>query len=423
MGWNLITYLWQIRNTVFVLDAGTLGKYSIIDMDNKYISDLETSMKRRIAAIPTSIRPFTREKTSLPRAFSLLGPRGVGKTTFLLYHAQNKKILYFSADNPMLAGEALYEAVRSIFLSGYTGVIIDEVHFAKDWSLNLKALYDDFPEHSIWISDSSSLVLRGGIGDLSRRYVQINMPLLSFREFLFLETGKDYLVFDPFINNVEVPVTPSAKILAAFRTYRSTGTRPFYADANFEERLLSVLDKTLYFDIPFFLPNVTDGNLRLMKAITGTLAGSAIPRLQVRSLCSDWGIGSEKLYQILNVMESVGILRIIRVENDTKAKSVGEKLFFSDPAYYPLLRGNPGTAREALVASLCADSGWTVEAAKDETTGDFVITRGGSAKKEKIRIEVGGVSKKIKNADFVIRDDIDYPSKNAIPLWLLGMMY
>jgi len=54
--------------------------------------------------------------------------------------------------------------------------------------------------------------------------------------------------------------------------------------------MLAVLDKTLYADIPFFLPNVTDGNLRLMKAITGTLAGAAIPRLQVRSLCADWGI-------------------------------------------------------------------------------------------------------------------------------------
>ncbi len=36
---------------------------------------------------------------------------------------------------------------------------------------------------------------------------------------------------------------------------------------------------------------------------------------------------------------------------------------------------------------------------------------------------MGGPSKKIKNADFVIRDDIEYPSRNALPLWLLGMMY
>jgi hypothetical protein len=98
-----------------------------------------------------------------------------------------------------------------------------------------------------------------------------------------------------------------------------------------------VLDKTLYGDVPFFLPGVNDGNLRLMKAITGTLGASAIPRL------------------------------------------------------------------------------------KDDSTGDFAITSARGTKIRKLKIEVGGVSNKIKGADYVIRDDIDYPSGKALPLWLLGM--
>lgn len=380
-------------------------------------------MRRRLDSIPVRIRPFTSEITLLPRAFLLTGPRGVGKTTFLLHHSKAKKMLYFSADNPTLANEALYETVKTIFMAGFSGVIIDEVHFARDWSVHLKALFDDFPTHSIWVSDSSALVLRSGIGDLSRRFVPIRMPLLSFREFLFLKTGILYPIFDPFIGNTKLPIQPTPEILGHFREYRSTGTRPFFAEGNFEERMLAVLDKTLYADIPFFLPNVTDGNLRLMKAITGTLSNAAIPRVQVRSLCADWGIGAEKLYQILNVMESVGILRIIRIENDTKAKTAGEKLFFSDPAFYPVLRGNIGTAREALVASLCAESGWLVEATRNETEGDFVISRNVEGVTAKLKIEVGGASKKIKSADFVIRDDIDFPGGNAIPLWLLGMTH
>lgn len=74
-------------------------------------------------------------------------------------------------------------------------------------------------------------------------------------------------------------------------------------------------------------------------------------------------------------MESVGIPRIISIENDTNAKTEGEKLFFSDPAFYPVLRGNVGTAREALAAALCAESGWLVEASRIETEGDLVISR------------------------------------------------
>ena len=86
---------------------------------------------------------------------------------------------------------------------------------------------------------------------------------------------------------------------------------------------------------------------------------------------------------VLEVMDSVGVLRIVRIENDTKAKSAGEKLFFADPALYSALNGDLGTAR-------------------------------------KYKIEVGVHSKKPKQADFVIRDDTDYPAGNAIPLWLLG---
>ncbi len=380
-------------------------------------------MQRRIADLPFRIRPFTTERGSLPRALILTGPRGVGKTTFLLHHARGRRVLYVSADHPELARASLYEAVKTIFLAGYAGVIVDEVHYARDWSLHLKALYDDFPDRSLWISDSSSLVLRSGVGDLSRRYLAIHMPLLSFREYLFLETGMNYPTCDPFQAGTSLPLKPSAGILEAFQWYRMKGSRPFYAEGNFEDRLLAVLDKTLYSDIPFFLPNVTDGNLRLMKAIMGTLAGATVPRLQVRSLCADWGIGAEKLYQILEVMESVGVLRIVRLEDDHKARSVGQKLLFSDPAYYSVLHGNSGTAREAWVASLCASSGWTVEAAKDERTADFVLTRRGERKSARLLLEVGGASKSRKSADFVIRDDIEYPGSGVVPLWLLGMGY
>ena len=59
--------------------------------------------------------------------------------------------------------------------------------------------------------------------------------------------------------------------------------------------------------------------------------------------------------------------------------------------------------------------------------GDFVLSRTRSGFDEgasqRYRIEVGGAKKQRKQADFVIRDDIDFPGTNALPLWTLGMMY
>lgn len=386
-------------------------------MNKTPIDQLEAAMKRRLGALPKVFRPFTAEERDLPRALMLTGSRGVGKTTFLLHHAAGRRMLHISADNPLLSGAPLYERVNDIFMRGYAGVIIDEVHFARDWSLHIKALYDDFPDRQIWISDSSSLVLRKGTGDLSRRFVPLVMPLLSFREFIILKTGESFPVFNPL---KEVPIHADAQLLDLFHQYRRHGTRPFFNEGSFAERMLSILEKTLHSDVPFFLPRITDDNIRLMNAVVGTLARASIPRLQVRSLCTDWNIGAEKLYQLLFVMEAVGVLRILRKYHDTKAHSAGRKVFFADPAYYNVLAGNPGTCREALAAAMAVEGGYSVYATADESLGDFILQAGDE---NPVSVEVGGSRKSRKKADIVLRDNTDVPTGNALPLWSLGFLY
>jgi predicted AAA+ superfamily ATPase len=96
-------------------------------------------------------------------------------------------VLYLSADNPLIAIKGLWEIGNTAFLAGYDGIIVDEVHYAKDWSSALKSLYDAFPDKSVYASDSSSFILRSGIADLSRRFSSVQIPQLSFREYLFLK--------------------------------------------------------------------------------------------------------------------------------------------------------------------------------------------------------------------------------------------
>lgn len=386
-------------------------------MRTTLIQTLEAAMQRRLAALPQRLRPFTTEYTSLPASLMLTGARGCGKSTFLLFHSKGSRMLYFSADNPKLMSEPLYDLISEIFMMGYEGVIIDEIHYAQDWSRHLKALYDDFPGKRIWISDSSSLVLREGQADLSRRYVPIRMPLMSFREFLYLETGELYPKYQ--FGSIELPTQPDAQLLNLFQKYREHGTRPFYTEGDYEARYMAIIDKVLNNDIPFFLPTITDNNLRAMRAIIGTLANSSIPRVKVSSLCSDWSMGAEKLYQLLFVMESVELLRIVRYPGDMKARSNGAKMLFADSCAYHVLHADLGTEREAYVVGCFEMAGYEVYAMKREPEGDYVVCRNGTS----LKIEVGGMRKKPKQADFVVRDNTDYPTGNAIPCWLLGMMW
>ncbi len=71
----------------------------------------------------------------------------------------------------------------------------------------------------------------------------------------------------------------------------------------------------------------------------------------------------------------------------------------------------------------CSYGGYRVDATKDETSGDFVLSQSFGNTTTHIKIMVGFSSKSSKKSDFLIRDDTDYPEGKNIPLWLLGMMY
>lgn len=395
-------------------------------MPRTTVETLEGIMNRKLALLPGKLRPVFDElaaKTS--RGTMVVGPRGTGKTTFLLSRIRGKNILYFSADSPLVASKSLWDIGVVAFKEGYDGIAVDEVHFAKDWSLSLKALYDSYPNKMFFASDSSSIILRTGLADLSRRFIQVNVPLLSFREFIFFKTGAlfpkmELLDFDP--KKVQT-IFRSLNINKLFKAYLKEGARPIFLEGNYQDRILNIIEKTIFSDIPFFVPSIVDNNFRLLNAVMDFLAHSKIPQLAIRSLCTEWGIGALKLYKLLFVMEHVGLIRIIRRQKDFKANSAGEKVFLYDPTMYSALHGDIGNIREAFVAGVFVDAGFRVFAPKNENECDFILEppmRYSSAGRKAWKIEVGGKNKSPKKADIVVRDDIDLPGKNSIPMWLLG---
>ncbi|MCD6176199.1 MAG: ATP-binding protein [Candidatus Cloacimonetes bacterium] len=383
------------------------------------IERLESRKVRMVSALPDRKRLYFEklEKIENERGILLYGPRGVGKTTYLLINAKKYNFFYVSGDDPLLSQISLYNLGERIFLEGFNGLIIDEVHFLNNWSLQIKSLYDSFPDKKIWISDSSSIILRKGIADLSRRFIKVRMPLLSFREYIHLATGvKIDEIESPFTFDREyiVSLTKDIEVLKLFKEYSSSGTRPFFLEGNFSEKMKNVLEKTLYNDIPYFLESVRDNHLRLMNAIISYLLYSKIPTINVDSMCKEWGVGKPKLYELMRVMEESELINIVYKERNFKVNSKGDKIFPSDPSYYYIYDGEIGNFREAFVVFALKEKG-NVYSIKNEKDGDFIFNG--------IKIEVGGKNKKRKNSEFVIRDDLDLPIRNKIPLWVLGLLW
>ncbi|MCX7786516.1 MAG: AAA family ATPase [Spirochaetes bacterium] len=386
-------------------------------MIEQVIDEIELRTERLKQFLPSRKRLYFKEiPLSSVRGALVYGLRGVGKTTFLLETLVRSidPFLYLSADHPRMASLPLYDVVQGIFKRGYKGVVIDEVHHAHRWSAHLKALYDDYPDRTLWISDSSNIILRKAVADLSRRFVQFRIPLLSFREYLYLEKGLECEKADPFEGWKQVvKEVRDLNVLKLFQDYIQEGIRPFYAEGEYCARLKGLLEKSIYHDIPFYVSSIQENHLKVMNAIVGHLLDSPVPTLNVSGMCSEWELGKEKLYQLLHVMEQSELIHIVRKSRKPNGTR-GAKIFLSDPSLYSCFRGNRGSAREAFVV-MCLRERFDIYASPDEQSCDFVV--------DGRKVEVGGKRKVHKDADFVLSDEIDVPVGNRIPLWLLGFLW
>ncbi|MBC7533158.1 MAG: ATP-binding protein [Oligoflexus sp.] len=381
------------------------------------------AIQRRLLAEP--LKPLRLKAKEIlakdSRAALLIGPRGVGKTNILLEKVRlnlSKKLLYISADHPRLRAKSLLEFAESAFIYGYDGLLVDEVHYYKNWSQDLKALYDSHPQKIIWASDSSSGVLRDGGYDLSRRFIKIDVPLLSFREYIHLNSSKILDSFNPFQAEsdvfAKVLATEGISILGLFQSYMAQGLRPMFLEGDYSAKIAAVIEKTIHSDIPYLVEDLRHTHLMVMSAIVRALVMNPIPTFNIDSMCKDWGIGRDKLYSLLSAMEAIGLIHIVKRKSDQSAFTKGSKIFMADPSVYSALGGNLGSRREALVYFCVKNAGLQIFASKDEEVADFEV--------DNLLIEVGGKSKKIKKADYIVRDDIDMPRKGVIPLWSFGMM-
>ncbi len=379
------------------------------------VDELIEVQERLQSFVPDRLRPCLTQESITARGTLVIGPRGTGKTTFLLAQAMEKKLMYLSADSPLVSQVGLWDLGREVFKRDFSGLIIDEVHFAPDWSRDLKALYDAYPRKIIVASDSSSVILRKGVSDLSRRFIKIQIPFLSFRDFVFLKEGITLPVLnfqEPDQRSVQ-KVLNTGPILHWFKIYMNTGLRPFFLEGDYRERQLNIIEKTIFSDLPFLLPQINENILRLGNAVIGMLALSSVPTINVESTCRDWNVGKDTFYNLLAALEAISLIRIVDFKKTSKSKSKGAKILFSDSSHYAVLGGNPGNAREAYVAWELEQHFGEVYASKDEKKGDF--TAGG------LVFEVGGASKKVKEADLVLCDDLELPVGKKRPLWMMGL--
>lgn len=359
------------------------------------------------------------------RVFGIVGPRGVGKTTMVLQYIKQKlslqDSLYITLDHIYFSTHTLIDVADKFYKEGGKHLIIDEVHKAFNWSVQLKQIIDSYPNMQIIFTGSSVLDIYRGVADLSRRAPIYEMQGLSFREYLVLyhDIQTPTWNLDDLINhrvtlpNIEHP-------LPLFKDYLKRGYYPFERIASdFSTNLMQVINRTMETDIPLYA-NINISVARKLQNLLVVIAESVPFKPNYKKLAEVTGISRNDIADYIYYMERAGMLMSLH-DTTQGIRSIGKshKLYVDNTnLMYVLSPENidKGNLRETFFLNQMRVKYPVIASQKaDFEIGNYIF-------------EVGGKNKNQKQLDnnpdgYIVKDDIEFGYRNVIPLWAFGLTY
>ncbi len=397
---------------------------------------------QRVLLVQFEELPFFRRKifdqiTLDNRISGILGPRGVGKTTYLLRlvlerGAKKRKALYVSADNVYFLEHRLLDLVDRLYKETDVRLLcIDEVHKYPNWNQELKNIYDTYLDFRIVFSGSSMIDLVQTKYDLSRRATIYYLHGFSFREYLewHLKISLPICSLDDIVNmhtTIEQDISMPG-ILKHLQEYNRCGYYPFFWGFTQErekyQAIENAVQKTIYEDIGTLHSLKTQSLLvleKLFKFVISSPPGEISAYKLAQALDKDF----ETVSTYLHYLQEAGLIRFLYPKSTGKALlRTPNKMYPDNPnlmfaAYVAMAQDNTvGKVRETFVLNQMQNAGLqTFYSVKgDVVVNGYIFEIGGPSKKEtQIRHE--------KNA-YILADGILIGSKTQIPLYLAGFLY
>lgn len=367
------------------------------------------------------------------RLVAITGARGTGKTTLLLQYIKNNyavytgEVLYASLDNMWFTAHSLLDLADDFYKMGGKALFLDEVHKYPNWSIEIKNIYDSFPELKVVFTGSSMLEIHKGEADLSRRAAVFHLPGLSFREFIELEYNyrmECISLPDILSHHVEIAmgIGRVLKPLPAFNNYLSFGYFPFYREDKplYHEKLLATLNTILDVDLPAIekIDYYSISRIKKLFVILSKLV-PCIPNIS--TLSRELEVTRVSLLNYLFYLKKAQALLLLDKEvSGIKQLAKPEKIYLGNTNYAYALGGDKtdiGNVRETFFFSQMRVKHVVTYSSEVDflIDGVYSFEIGGKNKTQK---QLAGVEK-----GFLALDNIETGFRNEIPLWLFGMTY
>ncbi|NDV58903.1 ATP-binding protein [Bacteroides sp. 519] len=366
------------------------------------------------------------------RLIAITGARGTGKTTMLLQYIKKNfpdrsKAIYISLDNIWFTKNSLSDLVNQFQAYGGTHLFLDEVHRYPTWSIEIKNIYDSYPDLHVVFTGSSILEIYKSNADLSRRAISYHLCGLSFREFLAFE---NILNIEPLPLNdilqkhqtIAGDITSKIKILPEYKKYIQYGYYPFYKEGvkDYPLRLQNIINTILENDLPAVekVEYVTIQKIKKMLMIVSSLVPFSP---NITKLSTEIEANRANTLRYLGYLEKAGlIISYLSPQKGMSSMNKPNKIYLDNTnLLYALSESNvnQGNIRETFFANQMR----VLHKLNTSNQGDFVAD-------DIFTFEIGGVNKnfnQIKDLSnsFVAIDDIETGFGNRIPLWMFGLLY
>jgi len=323
-----------------------------------------------------------------------------------------------------MAGNNLYDLAQSFFQEGGKLLLLDEIHKLKGFATHLKAIRGTFALQ-VFFSGSSAIRLDHESADLSRRVAMYQLPALSFREFLEIETSTTFatVTLKDLVNNhlaFSMKIAARIRPIEYFLRYINYGAYPFYLESieNYPAKLLEVINLTIESDLPAMF-KIEPGKLDKLKKLLYMLCSTPPMELNKMKLSSAIGTSWPTVTKYLALLTKASLIHQIRGGMGMRTVNKPDKLLLHNPNIFQVLCAEPdiGSLRESFFVSQLNYK----HQIHYHDRADFIVD-------DSLIFKVGGSGKttrQIKGIDtaYVVQDNIEVGSPKEIPLWIFGFLY
>lgn len=361
------------------------------------------------------------------RLIGIKGPRGVGKTTFLLQYAREnfslreRKCLYVNMNNFYFQGHTLVELASEFQKVGGQTLLIDQVFKQTGWSQQLRECYDKYPKLHIVFTGSSVMRLKDENPDLRDVVTSYNLRGFSFREYLNLKTGlnlRPYSIRE--IQNrherIAKEVLEQINPMEHIKGYLHHGYYPFFLEHNnFSENLLKTMNMMIEVDV-LHIEQIELKYLERIKKLFYLLATDGTGAPNVSQLAVDVSTSRATVMNYIKYLSDARLLNMIYRKDENFPKKPIRMMMHNTNLMFAVSNGKVDP--QELSETFFQNALWGMHSVEFGDRSCTFLVDG----EQRFRI-LNEEPRRRASEVIYVRGDITEGKDQEIPLWMYGFLY